>query len=522
MQKITLQTFSQQSCRGVLVAALLWPAFWGVAQPYPHYLMAGEAMTTTVLLQTRLARQERITYSNVHDKQALMQADLPGAPGWVRFVWKPAQGNVSVTYSPWMRAAEAHDCIVRYRVAGLAPGNRLQYALQYGADTLQTQQSPWQRAAIPAGDRPVKKTSLVMVTGSHLSRFYLGGGFGKPSAQGAEAYTGKDKLQGFHGFESIARLKTDFFIGNGDNVYYDHPDDVKAITEPQMRAMWHRQLAMPRIQKMFAGTTTYWMKDDHDHRFDDSDTLPDNPIHGSLPTHEEGRRMFAEQVPLHQHYHPDSPTYRTIRMNPWLQIWLLEARDHRSPNAMPDGPEKSMWGKAQKEWLQQTLLASNATFKLIVTPTPMVGPDDARKRDNHANPDGFFHEGEAFFAWLKSHKFDTERTFILTGDRHWQYLSIHPTGYKELSSGAMVDQNARLGVPPGAANSSDPRGRIVQTYSSPQASGGFLQVLFHKKRKDWVQLAFRFRDEHGKQQYSYTVKINTAIDKMLQSTLVAR
>lgn len=522
MQKITRPNLLQLCQRGGLLVALLWLGLQALAQPHPHYLMAGEAMPTTVLLQTRLAQQENITYTNVHDKVALMQADLPGAAGWVRFVWKPYKGAAAASYSPWLQASAAGDYIVRYRIAGLGPGQRLQYALQYGSDTLSTSQSPWQTAAIPAGKQPTKKTSIALVTCSHLTRFYLGGGFGAPSTQGAAAYTGADKLEGFHGYASIARLKTDYLIANGDNVYYDHPDGEIATTVPQMRAMWHRQLAMPRLRNMLASTTTYWLKDDHDHRFDDSDTMPVHPKHGSLPTHAQGRQMFIEQAPVLEHYHPDSPTYRTIRINQWLQIWLLEARDHRSPNAMPDGPDKSMWGKAQKEWLQQTLLASNATFKLIVTPTPMVGPDDARKRDNHANPEGFFHEGEAFFSWLKSHKFDTKRTFILTGDRHWQYLSIHPSGYKELSSGAMVDQNARLGVPPGASNSSDPQGRIVQTYTSPQASGGFLQVLFHKKRKDWVQLAFRFCDEHGKQQYAYTVKINTAIDKMLQSTLVAR
>jgi alkaline phosphatase/alkaline phosphatase D len=512
MQNITINTLHQRYSSGELLMALLWLSLSGVAQPYPHYFMAGEAMPTKVLLQTRLSMQENITYSNVHDKVALMQANLPGAAGWVRFVWKPYKGAAAISYSPWIQATQSADFIVRYRITGLSPGQCLRYALQYGADSLLTRQSPWQQAILPAGNLSSRKTSLVMVTGSHLSRFYLGGGFGKPSAQGVEAYTGEDKLQGFHGFESIVKLKTDFFIGNGDNVYYDHPDDVKATTESQMRAMWHRQFAMPRIRQMMETTSTYWMKDDHDHRFDDSDTLPDNSIHGSMPSHEEGRRMFIEQVPLHLAYHPDSPTYRTIRMNKWLQIWLLEARDHRSPNSMPDGPEKSMWGKAQKQWLQQTLLESNAIFKLIVTPTPMVGPDDARKRDNHANPDGFIYEGDAFFAWLKEKKFSPTQVFILTGDRHWQYHSIHPSGFQELSSGAMVDQNARMGVPPGAPYSSDPEGRIVQPYTNSQPSGGFLQILFQKKNQRWAQVSFRFRDEYGRQLYHYTVKARTTPD----------
>ena len=43
----------------------------------------------------------------------------------------------------------------------------------------------------------------------------------------------------------------------------------------------------------------------------------------------------------------DTPTYRTHRVSKRLQIWLTEGRDHRSPNQMPDGPDKALWGKTQ-------------------------------------------------------------------------------------------------------------------------------------------------------------------------------
>ena len=50
---------------------LLYSAISG-AQPYLHYLMAGEAAPTSIMLQTRLAIQANITYTNAHDKEALM------------------------------------------------------------------------------------------------------------------------------------------------------------------------------------------------------------------------------------------------------------------------------------------------------------------------------------------------------------------------------------------------------------------------------------------------------------------
>ena len=77
--------------------------------------------------------------------------------------------------------------------------------------------------------------------------------------------------------------------------------------------------------------------------------------------------------------------YRTVRWGKDLEVWLVEGRDFRSPNNMPDGPDKSIWGGEQKEWLKKTLLASDATFKILVSPTPIVGPDRGNKADNHAN-----------------------------------------------------------------------------------------------------------------------------------------
>jgi alkaline phosphatase D len=122
-------------------------------------------------------------------------------------------------------------------------------------------------------------------------------------------------------------------------------------------------------------------------------------------------------------------TYRTYRVNDLLQIWLLEGRDHRDPNTDPPRPDKTLWGEEQKAWLKETLLASDATFKILISPTPMIGPDDTHKgvqggflapyfggkplgqgddktkRDNHLNTYSFKDEGDAFFDWLEENGF---------------------------------------------------------------------------------------------------------------------
>ena len=98
---------------------------------------------------------------------------------------------------------------------------------------------------------------------------------------------------------------------------------------------------------------------------------------------------------------------------------------------MPDGPEKSIWGKEQMEWFKSTVLESDATYKVVISPTPIVGPDRGNKKDNHANI-GFQHEGDML------RKFISEQDNMVTvcGDRHWQYVSKDAeTGLLEFSCG---------------------------------------------------------------------------------------
>jgi len=131
--------------------------------------------------------------------------------------------------------------------------------------------------------------------------------------------------------------------------------------------------------------------------------------------------------------------YKTIRWGKDLQIWIMEGRNYRSSNRMKDGPDKTIWGQIQKDWLFQTLEASDATFKIVITPTPILGPDRENKHDNYSNKD-FTTEGEEIRQFLN--RFDN--VFICNGDRHWQYVT-HPEGTNlwEFSCGAGSDVHAK-------------------------------------------------------------------------------
>ena len=95
-------------------------------------------------------------------------------------------------------------------------------------------------------------------------------------------------------------------------------------------------------------------------------------------------------------------------------------------------------GTVQKQWFFDTVSASDATFKVLLSPTPIVGPDRLKKNDNHSNK-GFTHEGDELRRFIAAQ----ENLYIVCGDRHWQYASIDPkTGAREFSCGPGSDNHS--------------------------------------------------------------------------------
>ena len=449
--------------------------------------MVGEVDQTSAILQTRLTATTK-----------LVEEDVPGSPGVARFQVSTSKDFKPVQETPWFKAEAAGDFMVKHKISALKPGTRYYYRVVYGTDKTNVEAGPTGSFSTLQKSTGVEEVSFVVVTGMNYVSFYHGK-LGKTdpktkkrSRDETTSYQGKDKAQGFPALETIRKLKPTFFVGTGDNIYYDSHDDREATTLPQMRKKWHQQFRQPRFIELFQNVPTYWEKDDHDHRFDDCDREGNR-----APTSDLGIATFREQVPVVDPADPAAKTYRTYRVNRHLQIWLVEGRDYRSPNKMKDGPDKVLWGAEQIAWLKRTLVASDATFKLLISPTPMVGPDDARKKDNHTNINGFQHEGREFFKWVVANKLHERGFYTLCGDRHWQYHARHPLGIEEFSCGALVDSNSRLGRKPGDPQSTDPEGKIKQIYTQKYRSGGFLRVVVTPKGT----ARFEFYDENGKELY---------------------
>jgi alkaline phosphatase D len=172
-----------------------------------------------------------------------------------------------------------------------------------------------------------------------------------------------------------------------------------------------------------------------------------------------------------------------------LQIWFTDGRDFRSKNKVPDGPDKTIWGSEQKAWFKRTMKESNATWKVLVTPTPLVGPDRSNKSDNHSNLK-FKHEGDEIRNWLRANVPDN--FFSICGDRHWQYHSVHPESkVHEFSVGAASDLHA------GGSKGNDPA-----YHRFHRVKGGFLSATV-KREGLKSSIVFQHRDVDGKVVYEF-------------------
>ncbi len=381
-----------------------------------------EVMPTSAILWTRLCGQEKpnpVTHKRLgkvfrypidFDENAPV-VEMDGAvAGGVGLVRATLTSGSSTLRSDWQEAKAEDDFTVKIPFENLKPNTTYQIlweAKPAKKEEISTHSGTFSTA--PAAPT-VKPLHLVTSTCQYF-------------------WSHDDDERGFKTYDSMARLNPDFFLQTGDYVYYDKPGPL-AKTLEKARHKWHAMDGWPALREFYQKTPVYLLKDDHDLLDDDSG--PTSPAYGTL-TFEDGLKVWRENVPL-----ADRP-YRTFRWGKDLQIWLAEGREFRSPNKAPDSPGKTIWGEAQKTWFQETVEASDATFKILFSPTPIVGPDRGKKTDNHAN-DAFHTEGE----WLRKYLAAQQNMYVVNGDRHWQYVSVDAeTGLMEFGSGPVSDAHAQ-------------------------------------------------------------------------------
>jgi len=383
-----------------------------------------------------------------------MTAAVEGANGSVRLhYWLEVSPEDRVS-SEWTPVDADADFTHQFKLAELKAGSRYELELvSRGVNKLPGAKVSGRFRTAPGKDER-RNISFTVVTGQDYPRR-------------------DDSENGHKIYPLMHKLDPDFFIHTGDIEYYDKPEPF-ATNVQLARFKWNRLFALPYQRDFQNVTASYFIKDDHDTL--KNDAWP-GQTYGDL-TWEQGLAIFREQTPV------DGKTYRTIRWGKDLQIWLVEGRDYRSSNRMPDGPEKTIWGKEQKEWFFETVSASDATFKLLISPTPLVGPDRTNKGDNHANA-AFAHEGRELRAFIGKQK----NMFVCCGDRHWQYVSVEPeSGVREFSCGPTSNKHA-------SGWSNDKRSPMHRYLN---VVGGFLSVTIDTETEAKPVAVFRHYSTEGK------------------------
>lgn len=350
-------------------------------------------------------KEERYLAEQLANQKELheMLGASPGIAAEVRLSYHPAgQSDISQT-TDWKATQAAHDYTAQWKLGGLKPGTEYETLLETRAPGSQmisaTRRGRFQTA--PTAAQAAEISFCVTTCHDFLRR--------------------DDGLKGHKIYPSMTALKPNFVVHAGDIEYYDKAQPW-AWTKELMRFKWGRIFSMPRNREFYETHTSYFIKDDHD-------TLKNDcwlgQTYGNV-TFDEGVQLFNEEQ-----FPSRDARYHSISWGTDVQIWLIEGRDYRSPNTMPDGPQKTILGAEQKAWLKKSLSESQATFKLVFSPTPIVGPDRNNKRDNHSNAT-FEHEGQelrSFFATING-------IVLFCGDRHWQYASVDAdTGLWEFGCG---------------------------------------------------------------------------------------
>lgn len=304
-----------------------------------------------------------------------------GAPGQTRVRYRRA-GQSEWFSTPWRDVDPKRDFTATFALSALAPATRYEIVVE-------------DRAHFDAA--PTSTTTGGFVTAPD-AKADAGTTFCVMSCQ---QYEDRDRPDGFSIYPAMLALKPNFFVNTGDALYYDH-GPVHALTLDLARYHWARMYSFPTLRDFHRYVGSFFMKDDHD-------TLTDDAHPGERTgdfTFADGLRTFREQTA------PPEPPYRTVRWGRHVQVWLLEGRDFRSTREHDRTQTPTILGAEQIAWLEHSLAASNATFRIVITPTPMVGPDRAAKDDNYSNT-GYAVEGLRVRELLARHKNLT----VITGDR---------------------------------------------------------------------------------------------------------
>ncbi len=290
-------------------------------------------------------------------------------------------------------ADAASDYTASVPLADLAPDTRYHYRVwfsngggQAGPPAVGPTEGSFRTAPAPGSSRPIAFTVAGDIAGQQYCR--------RPE-------------EGYAFFRAMEVLGPDFLIGNGDMIYADTacplagpvtpvvpdwtniPGDFPSIADPavdwtdaeRVREIydehWRYNREDPYHQRFLRSAPIYAQWDDHEVINDFgagwefwNQANRDRPGFPTLV--ENGRDAFFDWNPIARDPEDPNRIYRSFDWGAEMDLFLLDARSYRTRNdreGVPPG-EETLLGTEQLAWLEQGLLESEATWKIVSTDVP--------------------------------------------------------------------------------------------------------------------------------------------------------
>src|SRR5215813_5030354 len=209
---------------------------------------------------------------------------------------------------------------------------------------------------------------------------------------------------GMRAYATMLKNRPDFFIHNGDNIYADEPiaaeqkmpngqvwrnivteDKSKsAETLTEFRGNYKYNLLDKNLRAFNAEVPIFTQWDDHEVT---NNWWPGEPLtraehqrkkyveKNALALAVRASRAFHEYMPMRDTIAEAGRVYRKIDYGPLLDVFMLDMRSYRGPNAEGReetyGPAAYFLGPTQIAWLKKELADSRATWKVIAADMPL-------------------------------------------------------------------------------------------------------------------------------------------------------
>ena len=361
----------------LLLAAAALPGAATVAAPalFPQGIAAGDVTAQGAIVWTRT------------DSAVPLQVEYAADPGFTG----------ARTAGPFYTSPEA-DYTAKVTLAGLEPGRR--YAYRFVSGDVRSPAGAF--ITPPAADRD---EPLALIWGADTAEDF------KP----------------FRIFQGMRARGADLFLYLGDTVYTDI-GAIRATTLEQYRQKYQVNRQDPFLREYLASTGSWVIWDDHE---------VENNFDAEHVRLEVGLRVFQEYWPIRAAEDPKR-LYRSFRWGRTAEVFILDTRQYRTPSFRLDGPEKTMLGRAQKQWLLEGLARSTARVKVVVSTVAL--------RYHAADSwEGYAVERDEILRFIAGRRIGP--VIFLAADVHYAALLRHPEGPHEAISGplaAILSRTARV------------------------------------------------------------------------------